>query len=380
MNKRQNQAVILFFLVFVFGFAIVSVIKPDTGFSEEENRELEQMPKLKLKDVLDGTFSSDYEAYLSDQFPWRNRWISVKTAAERAQGRQEVNDIYFADDDYLIEKHSGVFDTQQAKGNLTYLASFMEAQQAKLGKDHVKALIAPNALYIMEDKLPPFADAGEEKQFFAEIQEALPEGCFVDTVPVLLDHREEYVYYRTDHHWTTLGAWYAYETWANAVGLDYTPREAYRRAVLTTDFYGTVEAKVNWKVPGDTIEAWMPLKELPYTLTYNHDDSQEKHDLYDKDRLQTRDKYAVFFGGNQPLTEIHSENASERKLLMIKDSYAHCFVPFALQDFCMVSMVDMRYFNERLSEYIDANAFTDILFLYNASGFAQDAYLAKLAL
>lgn len=380
MSKKQNWTMIICFLLLIFGFTAWSLFKRDTAFSEKENRDLQQMPKPDLQDILDGTFAADYETYLSDQFPMRDGWIGVKTFAERAAGKQEVNNIYFADDDYLIETHRAVFYGEQAQANIAYLADFVKTQREKKEGPDIKVLIAPNALDILEDKLPPFATAAEERAYLQQIREALPQGSFVDVQETLKDHAKEYLYYRTDHHWTTLGAWYAYETWAREAGLAYTPRGAYRREVLTQEFFGTVEAKVNTAVPGDTIEAWIPAEQTEYTVTYNHNAEGAKDTLYDRSFLDVRDKYAVFFGGNQPLTQIETKADSTRRLLVIKDSYANCFVPFAIQDFAQISMVDMRYFNERLSEYIQDNGFTDILFLYNAAGFAEDVSLAKLAL
>lgn len=379
MTKRQNRILIIFFLLMIFGFTITSLFKPDTQFSETENRELAQAPQITLENVLSGKFSTDYETYLTDQFVFRDQWIGAKTLAERAIGKQEVNDIYFAADDYLIEKHTGSFDTDTAQRNITYLASFLEDQTARLGTEHVKAMIVPNAVDTLKDKLPPFADSTAEDTYLQQIAEALPAGSFVDLQPVLGDHKEEYIYYRTDHHWTTLGAWYAYEAWCRAAGIAYTPQEAYQRETLSEEFYGTVAAKVNISVPADTIEAWKPLAAAPYTVRYNHGETAE-NTLYDESYLQVRDKYAVFFGGNQPLTEIVTENTTGRKLLVIKDSYANCFVPFAVQDFDAIAMADMRYFNEHLSTYIEENGFTDVLVLYNAAGFAEDTSLAKLAL
>ena len=156
------------------------------------------------------------------------------------------------------------------------------------------------------------------------------------------------------------------------------PDEGYTQEILTDEFYGTIEAKVNTKVQADTLTAWKPLKPVPYTVILNRDETNVKESLYDLSYLDTRDKYAVYFGGNQPLIEIDTEAESNRRLLVIKDSYAHCFVPFAVQDFAAVTMIDLRYFNESLSEYMHANEFTDVLVLYNASGFAEDTSIGKL--
>lgn len=378
MNRIQKLTIIGIFLVMVFGFTAVSLLKPDTDFSEKENRVLAKAPAVKVEDILDGTFSKDYETYLTDQFFWRNEWIGVKTTAERLMLKQEINDIYFAEDGYLIEKHSGSFDSSAAQQNISYLAQFLEAQQAALGAQHVKAMIIPNAVEILKDKLPPFAESTEEAAFLSKVREALPADNYVDAENILTAHTNEQLYYRTDHHWTTGAARQVYKVWAEEIGLTIVPDEGYTQEVLSDEFFGTIEAKVNTKVQADTITAWKPVQEVPYTVVLNRDTASVKNTLYDESYLQTRDKYSVFFGGNQPIIEIESEAGSGRRLLVIKDSYAHCFVPFAIQDFDAVTMIDLRYFNDSLSEYMQANAFTDVLVLYNASGFAEDTSVGKL--
>lgn len=378
MKKQQNLCIIGMFLAMVFGFTAVSLLKPDTDFSEKENRMLAKMPDLTVGDVLDGTFARDYETYLTDQFFWRNEWIGVKTNVERLMLKQEINDIYFAKDGYLIEKHSGSFDSPAALQNISTLAEFLEAQQAVFGAEHVKAMIVPNAVEILKEKLPPFAKSPQEGEFLVRVQEGLPEGSFIDAGNILRAHTNEQLYYRTDHHWTTAAARHVYKAWAEEIGLSIVPDEEYAQEILTEEFYGTIEAKVNTKVQADVLTAWKPLKTVPYTVTLNRDEANVKDSLYDLSYLDTRDKYAVYFGGNQPLVEIATEAESERRLLVIKDSYAHCFVPFAVQDFSAVTMIDLRYFNESLSAYMQANEFTDVLVLYNASGFAEDTSIGKL--
>lgn len=377
ITKKQQWAIIAFFLLLIFGFTAGSLLKPDTAVSEEENRDLAQMPELNWEDVLSGAFEKDYETYLSDQFLFRNGWIGLKTSAERAMGKRDVNDIYFAKDGYLIEKHSGIFSSEQAAQNIALLAEFVKTQADRLGTEHVKAMVAPNALLILEDKLPPFADGSAQREYLETLAAALPEGSTVDPAGALLAHKDEYIYYRTDHHWTTLGAWYAYEAWAEAAGLPHAAQASYRREILSDAFFGTVAAKVNVDVQADTIEAWHPQNESVCTAVWN---GQEHGSIYDESFLNGRNKYAVFFGGNWGCTEIRTQAGTGRRLLMVKDSYANCFAPFAMQEFDEISMIDMRYFPQSLKEYIEAGDFTDILFLYNASGFAEDVSLAKLLL
>lgn len=378
MKKKQQWTVIGFFLLMIFGFTAAGLLKPDTDFSEKENRVLAKMPDINIEDILSGDFSADYETYLTDQFFLRDSWIGVKTRTERLMGKQEINDIYFAKDGYLIEKHTGDFETETARRNIEALAAFIKEQSEKYGKDHVRAVIAPNAVSVLSDRLPPFAVSSQEDAYLDALADALADESFLDLREILGEHREEYIYYRTDHHWTTLGARYAYDAWAEDTQTDVLGAQEYEREILTEAFYGTVEAKVSALVQADVIERWVPKKKTAYTLSFNHKTEETKDNLYDGSYLDTRDKYAVFFGGNQGLTEIKTDAGTGRRLLVIKDSYANCFVPFAVQDFDEISMIDLRYYNESLKEYMDNSHFSDILFLYNASGFAQDNAVVKL--
>ena len=108
MNKRQAWNINTLFAVFLFGFAIAGILKPDRGFSERENRVLKQMPEINTEDVLSGSFEKDYEEYLSDQFFLRDEWIALRTMAQRATLHEDVHGVYFGKDGYLIEKHDGI--------------------------------------------------------------------------------------------------------------------------------------------------------------------------------------------------------------------------------------------------------------------------------
>lgn len=377
MSKKQNWIIIILFLILIFGFTIATLLKSDTGFSEKENRELAQKPDISPERIFNGSYTKDYEKYLTDQFVLRDAWIGLKTQVERGTFKQEINDIYFAKDGYLIEKHTGSFTTDTALRNIQALKGFMETAEQKYGSGHVKAMIVPNAVDILREKLPPFASPAEEKGYLKKVKAALSGDTYFDCESVLREHKDEEIYYRTDHHWKTLAAFYMYEAWAKEIGITPLTKDDYRIETLSKDFLGTIESKVNCRVQSDSIEAFIPKKEVPYVLNYNH--SQEiRRDLYDRSFLEKKDKYAVFFGGNQPVIEANTESGSSRKLLVIKDSYAHCFVPFAFHDFSEVDMIDLRYFNESLKDYMNSRNYTDILFLYNASGFAEDPSVIKL--
>lgn len=376
-KKQESWITLTVFCILIFGFTAITLIKPSLAFSETENRVLAQMPEIKAETVLSGEFENAYEAYLIDQFILRDQWIGLKTAVERLLLKRESKDIYFAEDNYLIEKHTGVFAAQMAGRNIAALAEFAGKYGEQFGAGHISVLIVPNAVTILQDKLPPFADSGGGDDYLNQIAEILPEDVWFDTAAVLREHTKEELYYRTDHHWKTRAAFYVYQAWADERGYVVPELTDYEIAVATDCFEGTIQSKLGIKTEGDTIELFFPKEEIHYTV-YKADAEESADSLYDFSALDTKDKYAIYFGGNQALLKMTAESDKERKILVIKDSYANCFLPFMLGEFQEIDVVDLRYTNQSVSELIAEGEYTDMLILYNASGFAQDMNVTKL--
>lgn len=375
--KGQNIAKIIFFLLLIFGMTALTLLYPTREFSERENRSLAQLPMPTVESCLTGEFEKDYETYLTDQFPERDGWIGMKTAIERMTLKQETKDIYFADQNYLIEAHSKSFTAPTAANNIRYLQTFMEKCAGKYGKDHVTAMVVPNAVDILKELLPPYASPYDEADYLKQISDAMPEGVWFDSREVLQSHMDRQLYYRTDHHWTTEAAYYVYEAWAKERGLLPMELEAYTQRIMTNSFQGTIDAKVGGENACDSITVFLPKDEMQYQIRHAADGTVTD-DFCEESFLDTRDKYGIFFGRNQGLIEVSVENTSGKRLLVVKDSYANCFLPFTFHDFSEVDFVDLRYYNESLAEYMEKGQYTDVLFLYNAAGFAEDASLIKL--
>jgi len=380
LGEHLSWNLILMFCLLIFGLTAANILRPQTGKSETENRTLMQRPALTWSSLISGEFAGDYEEYLSDQFVLRDRWIALKTGFERLTGRTEIHDVYFADDDYLIESHDGVFTDAQATGNITTLSAFFEKLTGEMGysAEHLTAMVVPNAVDILRDKLPAFADPYDEEDYLAQIADALPEGVYYDAALVLRAHTDDQLYYRTDHHWTTQAAFCVFSDWIGAKGYGTVDPDLYTTKTVTRSFQGTVASQLGISGRADTIERIDFLRDDPYVLTYNRSDDV-RHTVYQEQCLDTKDKYAYFYGGNYGLIQEKSSAVhSYRSLLVIKDSYAHCFVPFTYDYFDRVDMVDPRYYNASLAELIEENGYTDVLFLFNASGFAEETSIARL--
>ena len=205
----------------------------------------------------------------------------------------------------------------------------------------------------------------------------MSDNVWFDSAAVLRGHTAEEIYYRTDHHWKTLAAFYVYQAWAVHQGYARCELTDYEIQTVTDCFEGTIQSKLGISTEGDTIELFLSVNEPAYTV-YRNSTSKTESSLYDFAALETKDKYAVYFGGNEPFLQIRTEIENGRKILVIKDSYANCFIPFMLGEFQEIDILDLRYTNQKLSGMIAEGGYTDILILYNASGFAEDISISKL--
>ena len=364
----------IFFCIFALlwsGLIICNLAKPEKRFSENENRFLAELPKYTNEKLLNGEFMNGLDEYINDQFVFRDHWISLKTMAERAMLKPDINSVYFAKDDNLIETHDkSDVSEEQAEKNKERLIEFVKKYVEKLGEDHVNVMLVPTASEILKDKLPPFATGYDQDAYINEVIEALPEGTFIDIRNNFNQHKDEYIYYRTDHHWTALGAFYAYEQWAREAGFTPLSKEQFDITLGSDQFYGTLHSKVNVNVKPDEIYLYQIKKDMNYQLLYNLKDQTDS--LYDLSKLEGKDKYSVYMGGNNALVEVKTNNMNGRRLLVIKDSYAHSFVPFAVNHYEETYMIDFRYFNMGVEQFVEENKITDILVLYNTMNFVQD--------
>ncbi|MDO4283338.1 MAG: DHHW family protein [Clostridia bacterium] len=376
-DKWQSYITILIFCILIFCFTLATIIVPSKEFSETENRYLAQRPKLELESIINGKFENDYEEYLTDQFVLRDSLVGLKTTTQKMLFKREIKDIYFADDDYLIERHTESFNSDIAQRNIRVLSQFAKKYQEQFGTEHISIMIIPNAVDILKDKLPPFASSYNEEEYLKQIAKSLPENVWFDTAKILQGHNNEELYYRTDHHWKTLSAFYVYQEWAKMQGYNVPEITDYEIKTVTSNFEGTIQSKLGIKTTTDTMELFLPKEKIGYTI-YNEISKETSNSLYDYSKLDTKDKYAIYFSGNQPFIRINTEVGNGRKILVIKDSYANCFVPFMIGEFQEIDVVDIRYTNQKLSELMKAEEYTDLLVLYNTSGFAEDISITKL--
>lgn len=371
-RRRMNQLLGLGFAVLLAGFTAANYFHKDTAFSDTENRMLQQKPVFSWADLADGRFMGNFEKYQTDQFILRREWIRLQTAADRLLGKNKSGDVYLGEGQ-LLEEPSKL--SENVWENLDAIGAFCRNQTG------VKCylMLVPDAASVQREKLPAYAPVADQAEQLEEIRSYLEKKenpvTEIPLYEMLREHREESLYYRTDHHWTTLGARYAYQSAAGQMGLPGAENGEEKKLYPVSDsFQGTLAARSGYRVPDDTIEVYWPDQEEELVVTYVQEQTKSAS-LYAAEKLKTRDKYGMFLNGNHPLTEIRTMASTGRKLLLIKDSYANCFVPFLTGDFEEIVLVDPRYYYDSAEKLMKQYGFTDVLFLYNLNTFLEDDVL-----
>ena len=359
----RNKIITSFFCLMLAVSALIGLLMPDRYYSEREKRTLTQKPQFTIADFISGEFSGELEKYLTDQVPLRDDRVTLKTYLELAVGKRESGGIYLCKDQYLMDKFTS-YSKKQLAANAAALADLQE----KLAAEGVSmnTILVPVAAQVLADKLPAYAPAADYAAIFQVLTDA-----GVDTVNVwstLAAHSGENIYYRTDHHSTSLGAYYAYCAWRDIEPAAYE----WTQEVLCDDFYGTTWNKVSLpSVPAEEITAWY--KHINRSVSYNNG-QYETDSIYERKYLSGSDQYAVFLNSNQAQTVIEG-SGKNGKLLLIKDSYGNTFSQFPVEDYAEVHVLDLRFFKGAVAEYARENGITDALVLYGVQNFVKDTNL-----
>lgn len=378
MSKKTTSIILGICFAAVLGAVfMINLLTPDKDFSEEENRMLQDAPAFSLSSYMEGRYESRLETYANDQFLLRSAFIRVKTACDVTMGKVEANGVYRCRDSYLMEGITPPSDKGMEK-QLEGLDAFKKRHKGMA----MYFLLAPNAANILRDKLPAFAVTEDQNQymdqFFAEIEKLGYEP--LDVRDTLSAHAgDTQLYYKTDHHWTTDGAFLAYKQAARTMKL----RDAvsYKRYVVKNDFRGTLASKSGFvNGENDSLTIYMPDKDKDYrnSVIYYPDTKTKTTEFYQLENLNTKDAYTVFGGSNHPMYTIKTPVDTGEKLLLIKDSYANSMIPFLAQNFREIVVVDPRYYFEDIEALMKKEGITQVMFLYNANTFFEDSSLEMM--
>jgi len=371
VKKIWHYPFLIIMAILILGTTLINIVKKDTDFSEIENRYLAKRPNFTLGDFKDSSFESQYELYVNEQFPFRKHWITEKAIAETLLGKEENNSVIKGKRGYLFNKQITI--GKQFEKNVKAVKAFGKKINAK-----TYVSIVPNSYSILKDYLPKGAPNIDQELLIKDCYEELDQEERINNIDlfnILNKYRQEYIYYRTDHHWTTLGAYYAYLQFC--AELDLTPIAMNKLISHSVeDFYGTYYSKYKGLgIKPDTITYYDILIEKMMV------DNKEKPNLYDIEKTKTRDKYAMFLYGNPSLSVIYSKKSEEnegKKLLLLKDSYANSMIPFLTYNYEEIYVVDLRYYGESISKLMNENGIQTVYILYNLDTMITDNHFYRL--
>lgn len=373
MNRKRKARIAnligKIFIILLFLVMIINVIVPDREESELENRALEQRPRFNLTTILSGDFMEQWEEYLSDQFAGRDTWRSLKVSLDRLGGARKENDIYIGKDGQLMEDIE-VPDDGRLEANLTAIRDFAETYE----DIPVTMMLVPDAACILNDSLPAFARVEDQRQMFSMAERKLGDTVnWVDTVSILNNHKSEKLYYKTDHHWTTQGAFYVFQDAAETLGIEGDVSDDFVSYTVTDSFNGVLAASSGVGLDEmEQIDIYAPTGGDDDVVVNYVDEGRKTTSLYDSSKLETRDKYGVFLGGNTSVVDIRTVSTSQKRLLVVKDSFADCFIPFLAPYYREIVVVDPRYYSGTMQDIMDSYRITDALILYSGNTFFTD--------
>ena len=350
---------------------LLNLIIPDKKTSQTENRTLQSFPEITLSTLVNGEFSKELDQYVSDQFIGRDALIHIRYLLNKLSGSKKLDDVFLAKDS-LIQENAKTNEEQLTR-NMNAINAFCMSHSVRSG-----FLLAPNAANIQSDKLPSFSSTLDQNTQMDSIFGMLdPSIAKIDIRNTFNKHKDEYLYYHTDHHWTSLGSFYAFKELASIFELDDIKKSNYKTYEVSNNFTGTLAKKTGSIGLKDVIQIYVSNDNYDYVVT-DEGSGKKSCSIYNSSALESSNQYDVFLSGNTGLVQIESLNDSQRHLLLIKDSYANSMVQFLLPFYRTITIIDPRYFYEDLERIFDLNLITDVLFLYNTNTFVQDTSLADV--
>ena len=353
--------------------AVVTLILPKEKFSDMENKTLQSFPKFSTKALFEGTYLDKIETYVSDHFAGRVSWIELKADAEHFIGKNEQKGIYILND-RLIEKIDEPDYTEIDK-SIAAINKFASENDMP-----VYMMLVPTSAEFYKNEMPEYMPNLDQKAFIDYVYNCIEGVTPIDVYDIISSNRSEYIFYRTDHHWTTYGAYLAYCKAAEQMG--YIPADVSEFTVeeASHDFKGTFYSKALYDgIADDVVTYYHHSEPVTVEITSEFGKEPQKYDsMFFREYLDVKDKYSSFLGTNQPIVNIKT-GSDGGKLLIIKDSYAHCYAPLLVGNYSEITLLDMRYIQISYKSVLDVSEYDQVMFLYNASSFSTDRNVKKLS-
>lgn len=399
MNFKMTpqKLMIGLFTIVLLTVPIATAALPKQERSEVENRSLSKFPTIinqkkaekaeTFSDYVDAvrwdyiavrdkaSWMDDFETYFSDHLAGRESWVKLSNKLTSLEGQREINEVYTLDDQMVqVFKE---YDAERVDATLAAIDKFAES----FPDIPMYFMLDPTAQEAFSSQIPSYAGYLSEKSFIDDCYGKVKNVTPIDCLSNLSVHNGEYIFYRTDHHWTSLGAYYAYAAAAKSLGYSAYGQSAFNIETASSTFRGTLYSKtLDDSITPDIINYYhLASGEPNVKMTVIDGDKETVYDsLYVRSYLDVKDKYSSFTGSNAPIVTIETDVDNGKSLLMVKDSYAHSLVPFLSKHYSKITMVDMRYINVGLERFLNVSDYSQVLMTFNVISFSSDRDIVKL--
>lgn len=341
------------------GMMVLALVWPDRSFSSVENRPLARSASFSSQSLMSGKTGRELNTVFTDQFPGRDLFFHLDYLFRKGCGQREIKDVFLGKNALLANPEA------QNGSTLTDTIGAINTFASLNGLSNY-LLVSPSAATIQSEKLPDHAPVREIDSAFNQIAVSTPNVITVDARQILDAHNKEYLFYKTDHHWTSLGAGYAAQSLLEAMDIEMDLAD-FNRMPVSNSFQGTLASKTGSPFLKDRIELAVSDQNPRYYVTWA--DGTKTSSIYNRQALKTKDQYQVFLAANQALVRIDTDVNTTRSLLLFKDSYANSVVQYLLPYFSSITIVDPRYYYEDLELVLGSDLFTDCVFLYSYDTF-----------
>ena len=363
---------VVLFGVFIVGMMVMIIVLPGEDFSQKEKRYLAEAPQLTAESLLSGEFGEQAEEYAADHVPGRDWFVMLSAYYDLLSGRQVTKDIYVASGNRLVEAPL-TMNRDNIERNMAAVNSFAE----KAGRP-VDLMIVPSAGYMHRDSIAGLSNPYIDDRIISEIYSLAGDNITaIDLLPAFVSAAGEgELYYRTDHHWTSLGAYTACREYVSLHGRDLPEKSSYTVESVPGFCGSTYSRSGLWLCPSENVELWRSENRL--TAVNGESDTPHEGVFYEE-RLAEPDKYTVYLDGNHStVTVTNADAVGKGSLLVIRDSYANCLGAFLADAYETVTLVDLRYYRKPVTELLADGSYDDVLVCYSLSNFMTDSNIPLL--
>ncbi len=384
--KRLNVFAVFMLILCLSLLNVVNIESKD--FSQRENRELAAAPDFSFGALFDGSFFSGMTDYLTDRFFQRDKMVEMSAKIKAALADNPFKEAAMVNDGKKISViklddtgnpvvrygDSMFFVFKSSNANINRYTKALNSLFYQLDNVNTSVMLVPTALEFIEDSEELFGVTSQKEQI-EYAKKTLNNGInMINVYDSLKEHKDEYIYFRSDHHWTLLGAYYAYSAFAQHQGIE--PVEL--NLELAGNFRGSFFDYTNDPSVSDITDV-MSLYSIE-AMNWCHgsllhaEDSMQMEKMYHEDH----EGYKIVFGGDTGYIRVETMNKTEKRLMIIKDSYANALVPYFTEYYNRIIMIDPRYFKDDIYQTIANEGITDLLFVNNTETISDNDYISKL--